>query len=157
MSERLRILFVCTGNACRSQMAEGFAKAIWPEHVEAHSAGVMPAGVSTRAARVMQEAGVDLSGHSSKHVRDVAHVPFDCVITVCDWASEVCPSIPGAKRTIHQGFDDPPTLALGAKTEEEALVHFRRVRDEIKAFVEGLPGVLGFDPGSGPAARPGAR
>jgi arsenate reductase len=140
--ERTRILFLCTGNACRSQMAEGFARALWADRIEAYSAGVMPAGVSSRAARVMKEAGVDISAHTSKHVLDLMHVPFDWVITVCDWAREACPRFPGSVRTLHQGFDDPPTLAMGARTDEEALAHFRRVRDEIRAFVAVLPDVL---------------
>jgi arsenate reductase (thioredoxin) len=123
-------------------MAEGFTRALWNDTIEVHSAGVMAAGVSTRAARVMKEAGVDISGHTSKHVRDVSHVPFDYVITVCDWANEVCPNIPGKAKKLHFGFDDPPTLAMNARTDEEALVHFRRVRDEIKAFVEKLPEIL---------------
>jgi arsenate reductase len=93
----------------------------------------------------MKEAGVDISGHTSKHVHDVAHVPFDFVITVCDWAREACPVVPGAARTLHFGFEDPPTLARDARTEDEALAHFRRVRDEIRAFVERLPEILGLE------------
>jgi arsenate reductase len=139
---RKKVLFVCTGNACRSQMAEGFARARWGDRFEVWSAGVMPAGVSSRAARVMEEAGVDISSHTSKHVLDVAHVPFDWVVTVCDWASEECPNIRGWGQRLHVGFQDPPTLAANAKSEEEALGHFRRVRDEIRAFVERLPEVL---------------
>lgn len=136
--DKLRVLFVCTGNACRSQMAEGWARALRGDEIEAHSAGVIAAGVSSRAARVMKEAGVDLSTHTSKTVREVARQKFDLVVTLCDHANEVCPVIPGAARRVHRGFDDPPTLADGARTEDEALAHFRRVRDEIKAFVAGL-------------------
>jgi arsenate reductase (thioredoxin) len=140
---RTRILFVCTGNACRSQMAEGWTRALWNDRFDVHSAGVMPAGVSSRATRVMSEAGVDISAHTSKHVVDVMHIPFDYVITVCDWANEACPSFPGGAKKLHFGFEDPPTLAMSAKTLEEGLGHFRRVRDEIKAFVERLPEILG--------------
>src|SRR5262245_18469479 len=99
-------------------MAEGWTRALWGHRIEVHSAGVMPAGVSTRAARVMKEAGVDISSHTSKHVMDVVHLGFDLVITVCDWANEACPNIPGAARRLHHGFDDPPTLAMSARTDE---------------------------------------
>jgi len=111
--------------------------------VEPYSAGIETHGLNPRAVRVMREAGVDISGHRSKHVEELRDAPFDYVITVCDQAHESCPAWLGGKaRVIHVGFDDPPRLAKDAKTEEEALGHYRRVRDEIRAFVEGLPDSL---------------
>lgn len=143
MTERLRVMFLCTGNSCRSQMAEGWAKALKAREIEAFSAGTNPHGLNPRAVRAMAEAGVDISGHTSKTPADLerAGVRFDVVVTVCDSAHEACPVFPGA-RVVHVGFEDPPRLAAGAKTDEEAMAHYRRVRDEIRAFVEGLPGSL---------------
>jgi arsenate reductase len=132
-------MFLCTGNSCRSQMAEGWARALKAREVEASSAGVSPLGLNPLAVRVMAEAGVDIAGHRSKTPAEVG--PVDVVVTVCDSAREACPVIPGA-RAVHAGFDDPPRLAAGAATEEEALSHYRRVRDEIRRFVEGMPGNL---------------
>ncbi|MDB5331582.1 MAG: arsC [Phycisphaerales bacterium] len=131
-----KVLFLCTGNSCRSQMAEGWAKHLKADRIEAFSAGTEPHGMNARAVDVMREAGVDISGHHSKHVDELANVAFDYVVTVCDHANETCPIFPGKARRIHVGFDDPPRLAKGAKTEEEALVHYRRVRDEIRRFIE---------------------
>lgn len=110
--------------------------------IEAFSAGTRPAGLDPRAVRVMAEAGVDISGHRSKHLREVMDVEFDYVVTVCDHAHERCPLFPGKAKIAHRSFDDPPRLAKDAKTEEEALSHYRRVRDEIRRFVEGLPETL---------------
>jgi arsenate reductase len=134
--KRLKVLFLCTGNSCRSQMAEGWAKQLKADRIEAFSAGTEPHGMNARAVEVMREAGVDISGHHSKHVDELANVAFDYVVTVCDHANETCPIFPGKTRRIHVGFDDPPRLAKGAKTEEEALAHYRRVRDEIRQFIE---------------------
>ena len=133
------VLFLCTGNSCRSQMAEGFAHHLMSDEIEAHSAGIETRDLNPRAVRVMAEAGVDISGHSSKHVDDLVDIPFDYVITVCSHADEHCPVFPGESRVIHVEFDDPPALARNAATEEEALAPFRRVRDEIAQFVESLP------------------
>ncbi len=116
-------------------MAEGFAKALKGDVIDAYSAGVEPHGMNPRAVAVMAEAGVDISSHHSKYLRELAGVPFDYVVTVCGHANENCPVFPGKTKRVHVGFDDPPKLAAGAKTEEEALSHYRRVRDEIKAFV----------------------
>lgn len=135
---RLRVLFLCTGNSCRSQMAEGWARALAPESIDASSAGTHPTTLNPLAVRVMAEAGVDISAQRSKHVDDLAGVPFDLVVTVCDSAHESCPVFPGATRVEHVGFDDPPHLARDARTDEEALPHYRRVRDEIRRFVEAL-------------------
>lgn len=141
---KLKILFLCTGNSCRSQMAEGWARHLRGEDLESYSAGIEKHGLNPRAVRVMAEAGADISGHRSKHVDELRDVSFDYVVTVCDHAHESCPMWLGGKaRVVHVGFDDPPRLAQNAETEEEALSHYRRVRDEIRAFVETLPEALG--------------
>jgi arsenate reductase (thioredoxin) len=118
-------------------MAEGFAKCFKKDSIEAYSAGIAPKAIDKRAIKVMAEAGIDISSHTSKHLNDLKDIQFDYVVTVCDHAHESCPVFPG--KTVHVGFDDPPRLAHGAKTEEEALNYYRRVRDEIKKFVFDLP------------------
>jgi arsenate reductase len=138
----LKILFLCTGNSCRSQMAEGWAKHLKADSIEPYSAGIETHGLNPTAVHVMAEAGVDISGQRSKHVRELWDIPFDYVVTVCDNAHESCPLFPAATRVVHVGFDDPPRLATAAKTEEERLAVYRRVRDEIHAFVETLPASL---------------
>ena len=141
------ILFLCTGNSCRSQMAEGFARALRGDVMDACSAGTSPHGLNPLAVRAMAEVGIDISGHTSKTPQDLAAagVKLDVVVTVCDSAHESCPVVPGAW-IVHAGFDDPPRLAKSAASEEEAMLHYRRVRDEIRAFVETLPrAVLGAD------------
>ena len=140
---RRKVLFLCTGNSCRSQMAEGWARHLKGDVVEACSAGIAPHGVDPRAVQVMAEAGVDISAQTAKHVDDLPDVPFDHVVTVCAHAHEHCPVFPAATKVVHVGFDDPPKLVQGAKSEEEALDCYRRVRDEIRAFVERLPAALG--------------
>ncbi|MBN2218123.1 MAG: arsenate reductase ArsC [Pirellulales bacterium] len=109
-------------------------------------------GLDPRAVRVMNEAGVDISAHWSKNVRELAHLVFDVVVTVCDHAAETCPTFPGNTRVIHAGFNDPPRLASGETTEEETLDHYRRVRDQIRTFVQKLPEVL-TDPAQPPHDR----
>ncbi len=136
---KLKILFLCTGNSCRSQMAEGWARYLKSDLIEAYSAGIETHGMNLNAVKVMAEAGVDISNHRSKHLDEIKQFPFDWVITVCDNASESCPIFPGKVKRFHISFDDPPRLAKNAKTEEEALSHYRRVRDEIRAFVNELP------------------
>ena len=136
---KLKVLFLCTGNSCRSQMAEGWGRHLKGDVIEAYSAGIETHGLNPRAVKVMAEGGVDISAHRSKTVADVKGIEFDYVVTVCDHAHKSCPLFPGKAKVIHVGFDDPPRLAKDAKTEEEALSHYRRVRDEIKAFVERLP------------------
>ncbi|MFO7716169.1 arsenate reductase ArsC [Desulfosarcina sp.] len=143
MDKKMKILFLCTGNSCRSQMAEGWANALKQDTLEAHSAGIEKHGLNPLAVRVMAEAGVDISRHVSKIVADLPEQPFDCVITLCDHANETCPMFSGQAKRMHAGFDDPPALAKNAQTEEEAISHYRRVRDEIRAYVEGLPDMLG--------------
>jgi arsenate reductase (thioredoxin) len=140
--KKLKVLFLCTGNACRSQMSEGWARHLSGDRIEAYSAGVAPHGLDPRAVQVMAEAGVDISGHTSKHLDTLLDLPLDYVITVCDNAAESCPIFPGRAIKLHRGFEDPPALARGAGSEQEALDHYRRVRDEIRAFIETLPEVL---------------
>lgn len=142
MKKRIKLLFLCTGNSCRSQMAEGWARTLKAGEIEAWSAGIETHGMNPRAVKVMAEAGVDIAGQRSKNVSELKDVPFDYVVTVCGHADEHCPAFPGGTRVVHAGFDDPPKLARNAHTEEEALSHYRRVRDEIRAFVEKLPGGL---------------
>ena len=139
MADKLRVLFLCTGNACRSQMAEGWARHLKGDRIEPYSAGIAPAGLSRRAVGVMAEAGVDVSRQRSKHVEEYKGIEFDYVVTVCGHAHEHCPLFPGRTKVVHVGFDDPPRLASRARTEEEALDHYRRIRDEIRAFVASLP------------------
>src|SRR5687768_3721572 len=139
---KLKVLFLCTGNSCRSQMAEGFARALKGDVIDAYSAGVEPHGMNPLAMKVMHEAGVVISNQHSKNVNELLNVPFDYVVTVCDAANETCPVFPGSTKRIHISFEDPPRLAKDAKTDEEALPHYRRVRDEIEAFVRRLPEAL---------------
>ena len=138
-TQKLKVLFLCTANSCRSQMAEGWARYLKSDVLEAHSAGTRKSQVNLHAIRVMAQAGVDISSQWSKDVDEVLHIPFDYVVTVCGHAHENCPLFPGRAKIVHVGFDDPPKLAEDAKTEEEALAHYRRVRDEIRAFIETLP------------------
>ena len=142
MRPKIKILFLCTGNSCRSQMAEGWARTLKGDSIEAQSAGIEPHGVNPLAVRAMREADVDLSAHRSKHVDELKLVQFDYVVTVCDHAHESCPIFSGNANVVHVGFDDPPRLARDARSEDEAMPHYRRVRDEIKAFIESLPGSL---------------
>lgn len=141
-TDKLKVLFLCTGNSCRSQMAEGWAKKLKGDVIKPYSAGIETHGLNPIAVKVMAEAGVDISSHRSKHLDEVKDIDFDYVVTVCDNAREHCPIFPGKTRLIHSGFDDPPRLAENAKTEKEALDCYRRVRDEIKDFIETLPETL---------------
>jgi arsenate reductase (thioredoxin) len=144
-ARKIKVLFLCTGNSCRSQMAEGWTRRLKGDLIEPYSAGVENHGLNPCAVKVMAEAGVDISNHRSKHLDEVRDIPFDCVVTVCDNANERCPIFPGNVKRLHVSFDDPPRLARNARTEEEALGYFRRVRDEIRAFVEQLPEALTID------------
>jgi arsenate reductase (thioredoxin) len=139
---KLKVLFLCTGNSCRSQMAEGWARALKGEIIDAYSAGTHPAALDPIAVRVMAEVGINLSTQQSKSLDAVQHLPFDYVVTVCSDAHETCPVFPGRARIVHRGFDDPPRQAADAKSQEEALGHHVCVRDEIKAFIEQLPDAL---------------
>lgn len=138
----MKVLFLCTGNSCRSQMAEGWAKHLLSGTVEAYSAGTAPRGVDLRAVRAMAEVGIDISGYRSKSVFDLPDIEFDYVVTLCDDAQQACPFFPAKTALIHHGFDDPPRLAEVANDEDEVMGHYRRVRDEIKAYVETLPDSL---------------
>jgi arsenate reductase len=140
--QKLRVLFLCTGNSCRSQMAEGWARHLKGDVIEPYSAGIETHGLNPNAVKVMAEAGVDISGHRSKHLDEVRDIPFDYVVTVCDNAHESCPLFPGRTKVIHVGFDDPPRLARDSTNEQETLAPYRRVRDEIRDFVDGLPEAL---------------
>ena len=140
--QKLKVLFLCTGNSCRSQMAEGWARHLKSDVMEAYSAGIEPRGLDPRAVRVMAEVGIDISGQRSKDVDELKDLRFDYVVTVCDQARESCPVFPGRTTALHVGFDDPPRLARDSKNEQEALSHYRRVRDEIRAFIESLPGTM---------------
>lgn len=139
LTHKLRVLFLCTGNSCRSQMAEGWARYLKGDVIEAYSAGTKTHGLNPNAVKVMAEAGVDISRHESKTLDSLTGVDFDWVVTVCDNANEACPVFPGKTRRHHVSFDDPPRLAANARSEEEALSHYRRVRDEIREFVEHMP------------------
>ena len=139
MSKKPKILFLCTGNSCRSQMAEGWARALKGDVIEAYSAGLEAHGLNPSAVHVMAEAGVDISRQTSKNVAELLDVPFDYVVTVCGHANEHCPLFPGRAQVVHVGFDDPPALARQAEGGEAKLDCYRRVRDEIRRFVEGLP------------------
>lgn len=148
LQRKVKVLFLCTGNSCRSQMAEGWARHLKADAIEAYSAGIEKHGLNPNAVRVMAEAGVDIAGHYSKTLNDLADVAFDYVVTVCGHAHETCPMFPGDATVVHQGFDDPPKLAANETDPDKALNHYRRVRDEIKAYVQTLPGALQQGPES---------
>lgn len=137
-----RILFLCTGNSCRSQMAEGWLRHLHGDRFESLSAGVDPHGMNPLAIKAMAEAGVDISGHQSENIDQYLDGSLDYVFTVCDRANESCPLFPGDAKVIHVGFDDPPRLAAEAASEDEAMPHYRRVRDEIRDFVQQIDGYL---------------
>ncbi len=142
MTAKLNVLFLCTGNSCRSQMAEGWARALKGSLIEASSAGIERHGLNPFAVRAMAEAGVDISGHKSKTLDELPSMDFDYVVTVCGHAHESCPLFPGVAKVVHAGFDDPPALARSAKDDEGRMACYRRVRDEIRRFVETLPEAL---------------
>ncbi len=137
MARKIKLLFLCTGNACRSQMAEGLGRHFLGRKVDVYSAGIEKHGLNPNAVKVMDDIGIDISQHYSKTV-DELDVEFDFVITVCGHAHETCPVFSGNAQVIHHGFDDPPKLAANALSEDEALVHYSRVRDEIKAYLLNL-------------------
>jgi arsenate reductase (thioredoxin) len=141
----LKVLFLCTGNSCRSQMAEGWTRHLKADAIEPYSAGIEAHGLNPDAVRVMAEAGVDIASQRSKFVAELKGIHFDYVVTVCDHAHKSCPIFPGNAKVEHVGFDDPPRLAAGAKTEAERLAPYRRVRDEIRDFVKTLPDCLDED------------
>lgn len=138
-SDKLKILFLCTGNSCRSQMAEGWTKHLKGNLIDAWSAGIETHGLNRHAVIVMAEAGVDISRHKSRHLNEFKNKSFDYVITVCSHAHETCPWFPGSSKIIHMGFDDPPKMAEHYKDPQKKLDCYRRVRDEIKAYIITLP------------------
>jgi arsenate reductase (thioredoxin) len=145
MTTKKKILFLCTGNSCRSQMAEAWTRHLLGNFFEAYSAGTQPRDIDPRAIKVMAEVGIDISEQKSKDINSLENMEFDYVVTLCDNARQSCPFFPAKTRLVHRGFDDPPILAEGAHDEEEAMEHYRRVRDEIRVFVEQLPESIGGD------------
>jgi arsenate reductase (thioredoxin) len=151
----LKVLFVCTGNSCRSQMAEGWARRLSRGAFAPYSAGMETHALDPNAVRVMAEVGIDISGHRSKHAREFRGVHFDLVVTLSSRAQESPAILFGRSKAIHVAFESPPRLAAGARTEEECLAHYRRVRDTIREFVATLSSCLNVStcPGGGGAAR----
>jgi arsenate reductase len=145
MPEPLRLLVLCTANRCRSQMAHGWLAHLGGDDVEVDSAGTKPGGVHPLSIHVMQEIGIDLSGHTSDPIEAYLEQSFDAVITVCDSAKEACPVFPGATRTIHHAFDDPDDKT-GTLSDAEMLPTFRRVRDEIGEWARGFLAEHGVQP-----------
>ena len=139
---KLKVLFLCTGNSCRSQMAEGWARVLKSDVLESYSAGIEKHGMNPHALKVMAEVGVDISEHYSKTPTEIGPVKFDYVVTVCGHADDNCPVFPGKTKVVHVGFEDPPKLTKHLPDGEEKLAVYRRVRDEIRRFVEGMPGNL---------------
>ncbi len=137
--EKIKVLFICTGNSCRSQIAEGWARHLKDNVIDAYSAGIRPIGVSSRAIRAMAEAGVDISMHQSQYIDEFSGIDFDYVVTLCDNAFESCPVFSGKARIVHKQFEDP---YFASGSEEQIMATFRKVRDDIKAFVEKLPEIL---------------
>ena len=146
MSEKINLLYLCTGNSCRSQMAEGLTRALKGDVIQAYSAGIETHGLNPNAVKVMAEAGIDITSQKSQHIDEFKEVQLDVIITVCAHAHETCPFFPSSAKVIHIGFDDPPKMAReladSGASEEAQLDCYRTVRDQIKAFVEQLPGFL---------------
>ncbi len=142
MNNKITLLFLCTGNSCRSQMAEAWTNNLKGDEFQAFSAGVAPKEIDPRAVKAMAEAGIDISAQKSKDIDSLGDMKFDYVVTLCDNAKESCPFFPARTRLLHRGFDDPPRLAENAQDEAAAMAPYRRVRDEIRAFVEKMPEIL---------------
>ena len=142
MKPKIKVLFLCTGNSCRSQMAEGLCRHYRGDMIDAYSAGIEKHGLNPLAVKAMGEIGIDITSQTSKTLDDLEHADFDYVVTVCGNAKETCPVFPARIKLVHAGFDDPPKLAKDARDEAEAMVPYRRVRDEIKAFIQELPSAL---------------
>ncbi len=134
--DRIKVLFLCTGNSCRSQIAEGWARHLKGDVIEPYSAGIHPIGVNSRAIKVMAEEGVDISMHKSQHIDEFSEIDFDYVVTLCDNAREHCPVFSGKAKVVHKPFDDP---YFASGSEEQILTTFRKVRDDIRTFVETMP------------------
>jgi arsenate reductase len=148
MEKKISVLFLCTGNSCRSQMAEGWARHLKGDVLDAYSAGIETHGLNPNAVKVMLEAGVDITSQKSQNILEFKNIKLDVVVTVCGHAHETCPFFPADCKVIHFGFDDPPKLARelssNGASEEEQLDAYRKVRDEVKAYIETLPEALGF-------------
>ncbi len=134
--EKIKVLFLCTGNSCRSQIAEGWARHLKGNVIDAYSAGIRPIGVSSRAIKVMAEVGVNISMHQSQHIDEFFEIDFDYVVTLCDNAAENCPVFSGKAKVIHKPFDDP---YFASGSEEQIMATFRKVRDDIRTFIETVP------------------
>lgn len=141
-AEKKKILFLCTGNSCRSQMAEGLCRYYRGDLLEAYSAGIETHGLNPRAVQVMGEIGIDISSHESKTTSAFNGMEFDYVITVCGHAHETCPYFPAKTKVLHRGFEDPPALTADLSSDEDILAVYRTVRDEIKEFILEMPGLL---------------
>ena len=137
--DKVKVLFLCTGNSCRSQMAEGWANHLKGDVIDTYSAGVCPSAVNPRTIKVMAEVGVDISAHTCKHVDELLAIDFDYVVTLCDRARQQCPIFNNKAKLIHKAFEDP-TLVVG--DEKEVLAGFRKTRDDIRKFVEKMPEIL---------------
>ena len=133
---KIKVLFLCTGNSCRSQIAEGWARELKGNVIDAYSAGIRPIGVSSRAIKAMAEEGVDISMHKSQHVDEFSGIDFNYVVTLCDNAAENCPVFSGKTRIVHKPFDDP---YFASGSEEQIMATFRKVRDDIRTFIETMP------------------
>ena len=140
--QKIKVLFLCTGNSCRSQMAEGWARHLKGDCIEVWSAGIEKHGMNPHAVQVMAEAGVDISRQYSKTLNELKGVAFDVVVTVCSHADANCPVFPGTTRVVHVGFDDPPALTKNLPDGEAKRAVYRRVRDEIRHYIETLPEAL---------------
>lgn len=134
-----KILFLCTGNSCRSQMAHGFANNLLNNDFASYSAGIESHGLNPYAVQVMQESGIDISTHQSQTLAEFEDITFDYVVAVCDHAANNCPAFSAQTHIIQHQFDDPPKLAANAKNDDEALGYYRQVRDEIKSWINNLP------------------
>ena len=145
MNGKKKIIYLCTGNSCRSQIAEAWTNKLKTDEFEAYSAGIEPKEINPMAVKVMAEAGIDISTQKSKDIDSFRDREFDYVVTLCDNAKESCPIFLAKTRLIHRGFDDPPKLAADTKNDEEAMEHYRRVRDEIRRFIEKFPSALEDD------------
>jgi len=135
-AQQKKVLFLCTGNSCRSQMAEAWVNSLRSNEWKAYSAGIETHGMNPYAVSVMAESGVDMSAHYSKNLDELKDQEFDLVVTVCDHAAGHCPTLPVATVVKHVPFDDPPALAKLAANETESLNSYRLVRDQIKRFIE---------------------
>ncbi len=142
---KMQVLFICTANAARSQMAEGLLRARYGSRYDVYSAGTRQSKVSFRAIAVMKEIGIDISRHRSKTLDEVSGITFDLAVTLCDNAHAVCPVVHNARKTIHKGFADPHLGHGSAGTEEEILDEYRRVRDEIAAWIDATFGPTGIE------------